>query len=141
MRRAHAVALVATLALVGAACGGQLDTDFPPETEEPTGTETTTEPTGPSDRVTVVAKQIAFNTPRLLLKANVQVTITLDNQDVAVEHNVAIYGDDTLKEKIFVPKTFAGPDSRDYVVPPTPPGTYFFRCDIHPNMNGQAVFQ
>lgn len=31
---------------------------------------------------------------------------------------------------------FPGPATRDYDVPALEAGTYYFQCDIHPQMNG-----
>ncbi len=90
-------------------------------------------------RIEVKAQGIAFDTDRLELPAETPVTIAFDNQDAGVQHNIAIYADDTLAEVLFKGELITGPARIEYVVPPLPAGEYYFHCDVHPNMNGVVV--
>lgn len=84
--------------------------------------------------LTVVARDIAFDTDLIELPADAEVTITFDNQDEAIPHNVAIYTDETAAEPIFVGEIFPGVARIDYTFRSPGPGTYFFRCDVHPTI-------
>ena len=92
-----------------------------------------------TDTVTVCAfDDQAFVPVELHLPANEPVELAFDNEDGGVQHNVAIYGDDSAEEALFVGDLIAGPETVTYDVPPLDPGTYFFRCDVHPQMNGSV---
>jgi hypothetical protein len=49
---------------------------------------------------------------------------------------VAIYTDDSATESLFVGDLVDGPKTVTYDVPALDPGSYYFRCDVHPQMNG-----
>lgn len=89
--------------------------------------------------LTVTAKSLAFDTDEIDLPAGQPTTITFDNQDAGVPHNIAIYNDDSLSETLFQGEQFPGVDSREYPIPPLDPGTYYFHCDVHNTMNGSVV--
>lgn len=89
--------------------------------------------------ITVVAQNLAFDTDTIELPADAPSTITLDNQEPDVPHNIAIYADDSLAESLFVGDLVTGPATIDYEVPPLPTGEYYFQCDVHPDMNGSVV--
>ena len=86
--------------------------------------------------VTVVAQNVTFDTDRIELAAGAESTITFDNQDAGVQHNVSIYADDTAAENLFRGDLITGPDQIAYVVPALDAGEYYFRCDVHPTMSG-----
>ena len=97
-----------------------------------------------SESVTIdlIAKDMSFNTSKITVSAGANVTIRFDNQDANVPHNVGIYTDDTAKMAIFKGEIITGPGKIDYTFDaPTTPGIYYFRCDIHPQMNGQFIVQ
>jgi plastocyanin len=62
--------------------------------------------------------------------------LDLVNQDDGVQHNVAIYRDDSAAESLFVGDLVEGATTVTYDVPALDPGSYYFRCDVHPAMNG-----
>jgi plastocyanin len=64
--------------------------------------------------------------------------IVFDNQEAAL-HNVAIYRDASAAEKVLVEEPFSGPAVVTYEVPALGAGTYFFRCDVHPDMRGNLT--
>lgn len=92
---------------------------------------------GGGPTVDVAAQGIQFDTDRIDLPAGTPVTIHFENRD-PVQHNVAIFTDDTLATVLFRGDLVTG-RSIDYQVPPLDPGTYYFHCDIHPSMNGTVV--
>jgi plastocyanin len=94
---------------------------------------------GPDGGVTVVAQNLAFDASEIDLPADAPSTITFDNQDAGVQHNIAIYNDSSLAEALFTGEIVTGPASADYQVPALTAGEYYFHCDVHPNMNGSVV--
>jgi Cupredoxin-like domain len=58
------------------------------------------------------------------------------NLDEGVEHNVAIYRDDSAEEALFVGDLISGPETVTYDVSALEGGVYYFRCDVHPQMDG-----
>jgi len=114
------------LAAVLAACSG---TSAAPGTASPsTGT-----PTG--DTITVTAKDLAFGQSQITVPADQAFTLVFDNQEGA-PHNVAIYTDESASTKISVGEIFSGPAQKSQAVPALAAGSYFFRCDVHPDMKG-----
>jgi plastocyanin len=96
-------------------------------------------PSGPvaANGPTIVARDMAFSPSTVEIAANKSVTIHFDNQDSA-PHNVAIYKDAGESEKVSVGEVVSA-SKTDQVVPALPAGSYFFRCDVHPNMTGTIV--
>lgn len=91
---------------------------------------------GAADGLTVVAENIQFDADTLEAAAGQPFTITLDNQDEGVPHNVAIYETDAMQDALFKGEIFDGAAEMTYDVEPLEAGSYHFVCDIHPNMNG-----
>jgi plastocyanin len=90
------------------------------------------------DALTISAKDLKFSTSALSAPAGKPFQIAFDNQEAA-PHNVAIYRDSSATQKIFGSDPFSGPAVVRYDVPPLAPGSYFFRCDVHPAMSGQLT--
>ena len=88
---------------------------------------------------TVVAQDFAFDTSTIELVADVPSTITLDNRDADVQHNIAIYTDSALSDELFNGELVTGPATAEYPIPPLGAGEYYFQCIVHPNMNGTVV--
>lgn len=116
---------------------GEMPEHGPAPTEEPTE-----EPGEPSDgptEVTIVALSIQFDTDMMELAANAEVTVTFDNQDGGIPHNWAMYTDESASQEIFVGEIFNGPEVREHTFTTPGPGEYYFRCDVHPNMQGTVT--
>jgi plastocyanin len=114
----HALALVALVAVAAslATCGGpaatiQVDAD-----------------------VLITSGSLDFNLSEFTLPADVATKIHLVNQS-PMPHNIAIYTDASVTVPLFVGDAI---ESRDivYEVPALAAGTYYFRCELHPEMNG-----
>jgi plastocyanin len=88
--------------------------------------------------VTVVAQNIAFDTSTIRLEP-VPTTITFENRDAGVQHDIAIYSDSSLADELFDGELVTGPATVDYAVPALPSGEHYFQCNVHPNMNGSVV--
>jgi plastocyanin len=87
----------------------------------------------------VVAQALQFSTSEIDLPADETSTLTLDNQEAGVPHNIAIYTDESLAQVLFQGETITGPDTIDYDVPAIAEGEYYFHCDTHPDMQGTVV--
>jgi len=94
---------------------------------------------GAGPKVTVAAENIAFDTDRIELPPDTPATIVFENRDAGVQHNIAIFRDETLADVLFRGELVTGPGSVTYQIPPLPAGEYYFHCDVHPNMNGAVV--
>jgi plastocyanin len=91
--------------------------------------------------VEVTAQNIQFDASTLTAPAAQAFTLVFHNDDPGVPHNVAIYTDSSASSSVFTGKVFNGKAIMDYSVPAIPAGSYFFRCDVHPQMNGTLVIQ
>lgn len=91
--------------------------------------------------VNVTVKNIAFNVSTITVPAGANVTVNFGNQDTGVAHNIAFYYDAASEKPIYVGEIFNGPKTMVYTfTAPDKPGTYYFRCDVHPyNMKGQFI--
>jgi hypothetical protein len=71
---------------------------------------------------------------RTLSAASAQpVQLAFDNQDPGQLHNFALYTNNRATTKIFGGDFTTGPTNTIYRFPAPPPGSYFFRCDTHPD--------
>jgi len=128
---------------------------IPTDTETPATipTETVTATTGVTTAATtaaggeaaivdLTADALAFDTSTITVPAGAEVMVNFDNQDDGILHNFAVYTDSSATEAIFVGDTVTGPGVITYTfTAPSEPGTYFFRCDVHPEMNGDFVVE
>lgn len=85
--------------------------------------------------LSITARDIAFDKQEIELHANQPAVIEFDNDEVQ-PHNVAIYTAEDATQVIFQGDVIVGPLKTEYRFTAPGPGTYFFRCDIHPNMKG-----
>jgi plastocyanin len=91
-----------------------------------------TEPPGP--HLTLVAKDYAFQPTELSATAAASTLIYFTNQD-GEQHDLAIYPNKDSSDALFKGQAI-GRGSTVYEVPPLAAGTYYFKCTIHPVMNG-----
>jgi plastocyanin len=92
-----------------------------------------TNTTSNSVTVDITAKGFAFNTSTITVPAGANVTINFNNMDAGIPHNVAVYENKDANKAIYIGAVITGPKTVTYnFMAPTTPGTYFFRCDIHP---------
>ena len=90
-------------------------------------------PGGPVS-VRLVAQNLQFNPRTINASPGATVTVTLDNQDAGVLHNVAFYTNRSATTPIKVGGILPGVGSEVVEFPaPSAAGTYFFRCDVHPD--------
>lgn len=121
-RRASVVVVVAlALALLGG-CGGDEEPAGPPA--DCTRIE--------GETVTLVAQNLAWSTDCLRVAQGTEVTVTVDNRDQGVQHNLVISGPSGEEGT----EVEAGPVTQTLVYAATEPGRHPFRCDPHPTMTG-----
>ena len=89
---------------------------------------------------TVTASGTAFDTDTLELTAGEANEVTLVNEDT-VPHNIAIYTDDSASKEIFVGETITDDETVYSIEAPGKPGEAYFRCDVHPAMEGTVTIK
>jgi plastocyanin len=77
-----------------------------------------------------------FDQNKLVIPAQTAVTLTFDNKQDGVPHDVAIHDPADPSQFVFHGEAITGPDTIDYKLPPLAPGEYAFQCTIHPPMTG-----
>jgi plastocyanin len=88
--------------------------------------------------VTITANELEFDLSTIEAPAGEEFTITFTNME-SQPHNVAIYTEEDGDE-IAVGDISTGPNvTNQLAVPALEAGTYYFRCDVHPEMEGQLV--
>jgi plastocyanin len=92
--------------------------------------------------VDLAVRNIRFNKSTITVPAGAHVTMNFDNQE-SVPHNFALYDNSQAENVIFKGEVITGPRMIVYTFDaPEEPGTYFFRCDIHPRgMTGQFIVE
>jgi plastocyanin len=90
--------------------------------------------------VDLAARNIKFDKSTITVPAGAHVTMNFDNQE-SVPHNFALYENSNAQNVIFKGEVISGPKVIVYDFDaPEEPGTYFFRCDVHPRtMTGEFV--
>jgi plastocyanin len=91
--------------------------------------------------LTVTARNVAFDTKEIIVRAEERAQIRLDNIDAGINHNIAVYRDEAATDLLIRGKLFDGPDVRDYHFEGMTAGTYHFQCDLHPAMSGTFIVQ
>jgi plastocyanin len=90
--------------------------------------------TGGPVAVTLIAQNLSFEPTTITASTGVPVTVTLDNRDAGVLHNVAFYTNRSAQSPIFVGELSTGPAvTEEQFTAPSTAGSYFFRCDVHPD--------
>ncbi len=87
----------------------------------------------------VVAQGNAFDKTCLAVAANRAFTISFDNKD-ATAHGFTIAESETSTNNLFQQAPVRGPQRVTLNVGPLRPGTFFFKCQVHPGqMKGTFV--
>jgi plastocyanin len=130
VKRLIATLALATVAFAAAACA--------PANAGVPGTPAATAPVDANSPV-VVAQGIQFQTKDVKAPAGKAFAMTFRNQDSA-PHNVSIFTDSSASQRVFQGEVFSQGE-RVYQVPALQAGTYFFRCDVHPDMTGTLTVE
>lgn len=89
-------------------------------------------------KVAVTAKNLAFSVKTLKL-AHEGTIVDFTNADTQ-PHNMAVYASKDKLDQAFFKGQITQPASEStYEIGKLAPGKYYFHCDIHPTMNGEAV--
>lgn len=93
--------------------------------------------------IDLVAENIAFDKSTITVPAGARVTVNFNNRDSGVPHNLAVYENEAAEKAIFIGEIVTGLAKIEYTFDaPAVPGTYFFRCDIHPTqMTGRFIVE
>jgi plastocyanin len=102
---------------------GQPPAGPPPTTCAPRGAE-----------LELTARGLRFDASCLAAPAGTPFTVRFDNRDPDVPHNLAIYRDAAATQALFRGEIVTGPATVTYRVGALEPGTYLFRCDVHPTL-------
>lgn len=97
--------------------------------------------TGGTATVALSAHNLQFNKSDINVPAGSMVTVKFNNMDNGIPHTFSVYTDSSATQTIFKGQPITGPATTTYTFnAPTQPGTYFFRCDVHPTiMTGNFV--
>ena len=112
-----------------------------PTTVPPTTATTATTAAGGAASVDLTAQNLAFDKSTITVPAGATVTVHFNNMDSGVPHTFSVYSDSSASTTIFKGQRITGPSTTTYTfTAPSTPGTYFFRCDVHPTqMTGQFI--
>jgi plastocyanin len=108
-----------------------------PSTTTSSQPSTTTPPvsssTGVGQAVTInlVAQNMAFDQSTITVPAGAKVTMVFNNKD-NIPHNFALYTDSSAATVIFKGAVVSAKTVTYQFTAPSTPGSYFFRCDVHP---------
>lgn len=91
----------------------------------------------------LTAQNIAFDKSSITVQAGARITINFTNKDSGIPHNFSVYTDSSATKSIFTGQIISGPAVTAYTfTAPITPGSYFFRCDVHPTtMTGTLIVQ
>jgi plastocyanin len=121
----------------GTAAAGTVPTTMPAPAAVPVST-TLPPPApgaGPAVPITLTAENLTFSASTLSAPAGATVTMTFINRDTNMPHNFALYTNASALTKIFAGDLVTGPKTVTYTFTvPSEPGSYFFRCDVHPEL-------
>jgi plastocyanin len=132
MRILQAFVGIATLGLLAVSCGGggERDGSVAPPAIEPPGDQVG----GGVPVLRIAARDNLFEPKELTAPASSPVLIEFDNQDQGVLHNLSVYRGREASGPIFTGQLFPGSETREYTFNTPEPGSYFFRCDVHPDV-------
>jgi len=105
---------------------------------------------GPVTTIDLVAQGMAFSRTNITVPAGAAVVVNFHNREdpgssqvTGIAHNFAVYDSPAATTTIFSGEIITGGSDAVYrFTAPSVPGTYYFRCDVHPSiMNGRFIVQ
>ncbi len=92
--------------------------------------------------VELTAKDKAFDKRSITVPAGARVFIKFHNLDMITPHNFSLYTDPTARNQLFRGEVVLFRKRITYeLIAPSRPGRYYFRCDLHPTMEGDFIVQ
>jgi plastocyanin len=88
--------------------------------------------------VEIGASNLAFDKTELEVPADQEFEIAFNNEE-AQPHNLAILEAQGSPNALFRGEVVTGPNETTYKVDSIAAGSYYFQCDVHPNMSGTVV--
>jgi plastocyanin len=143
-----AASLAISAALLLAACGSAAVPTIPPVASQPVASQpvasqpaTDPTPVGGSQApgTLIVALAVQFDPVEVVVPAGQPLTITFDNQDPGIPHDLVIR--DANGREIANSGIINGPAQAQLGLGPLEPGAYPFVCTVHPNMVGTITAQ
>ncbi len=125
------------------ACG-QLLPPAVPTTTGPAGTPTAVPtPAANAQQITIVGENILFDKTAITANASAPITITFDNKDAGVPHNIQFFnGNSNTAPSIGMTEIATGPVTQTLNLGTLKPGSYYYQCDVHPTtMYGTLTVQ
>ena len=98
----------------------------PPAPPPPAPTEAP--PPGGGSTLSIAALDVLFDTASLSAPAG-PITIVFNNQDTAIAHNIQFFAG---SQSIGMTEIATGPDTQTLSLGTLAPGSYFYKCDVHP---------
>ncbi len=106
-------------------------------TQAPTTPQAGGSPATGATTLDLTATNLLYDKRSLTVAANASVVIQFSNRDSGVQHNFSVYKDRTAAQSFFKGDLTTGPTVKQYTFTAPAAGTYYFRCDVHPDtMNG-----
>lgn len=133
----YGAVIVVSLVLMLAPTGiGFLNSLTPPEA-------TPTPVAVPAVPEIAASNAVSFETKLLIVPADRPFDLVFHNNQAGVPHNVDIGDSASAPTTYLNGEIITGVESITYNVPAIPVGTYYFQCQVHPNMNGtvQAMIE
>lgn len=130
-RHRRTLLTAAALALTAAACGSEDDPTFAETGTTAADTSTTGAEAGraAAGDVTIVAENTAFDTTALDATVGETITITFENRDDGIQHNLRVEGTSGGDAKTDIEE---GPVTQTLDVTFDEEGAFEYRCDVHP---------
>jgi plastocyanin len=136
LRRSAIITAILSLGLVLAACSSGSEESAAAETSAPA---TNGGGNGASADLTITAADMVFDTDTLTAPAGEEIVVTFTNND-SVPHNFSVYTEEG-GEAIATGDVINEGQTDEVELGALEPGTYYFVCDVHPEMNGSFVVE
>ncbi len=144
-RRQGAALIAALVAVLVAGCGGGGDEPQSASKGTPQAKQNTpgTKPTrGDRVEVEVEAEDFSFEPNTVTVGAAAAIELKFKSRDEGVPHTFTVYESENAERQIFDTGNLTGDAEETYrFAAPSEAGSYFFRCDVHPEMTGAFVVQ
>jgi plastocyanin len=135
------LAVLVILLALSACSSASITTSTSTSTSTPPTSTSTSTSSSQSVTIDLTAQNMAFNKQTITVPAGAKVTINFTNKD-NIPHNFAAYTDSTAATTIFKGTVITNSNTTYTFTAPATPGTYFFRCDVHPtSMTGSFIVQ